>query len=114
MWQDLEAISCSQSQTDGQNSQETLCHASKVDLPSVGVYDIFGDEMYGSLGSDLRSVHLSKVSVVAAAKHLGTRLDASIVHEFVENLSCLLVEFASSAVTLDGRLDTSETWLVFI
>jgi hypothetical protein len=65
--------------------------------------------MYGGHSSDLRSIHLGQVSVVAPAKHLGAGLDASIVHEFVKNLSCLLVELASSAVTLDGCLDTSET-----
>lgn len=66
--------------------------------------------------SDLCSIHLSQVSVVASAKHLGAALDTAIRHELVEHLSSLLVEFASSAVTLDGRLDPSKTvsvWKLF-
>lgn len=109
MWQDLEAISCSPSQTNRHDLQETLCHANKVDLPPVGADYVFGDEMHSGKGSNLRGIHLGQISVVASAEHLGTGLDASIVHELVENLGRWLVELASSAVTLDGRLDTSET-----
>jgi hypothetical protein len=91
-----------------QGLQESLGHANKVDLPSVGVHDIFRDEMLSGQSSDLCGIHLGQVLVVAPAKHLGAGLDASVVHELVKYLSCSLVELASSAVTLDGRLNTSE------
>lgn len=114
MWQDLEAVSRSQSSIDRHDLQEALCYANKVNLPSIGVNHVFSDEMHGGQSSNLRSIHLSQISVVASAEHLGAGLDASIIHELVENLSCLLMELASSAVTLNGRLDTSETLLVLM
>ncbi|KAH0357953.1 hypothetical protein KCU83_g317, partial [Aureobasidium melanogenum] len=90
-----------------------LSAAVDVYLPSVSVENVLRDEMYSGHGSDLCSIHLSQVSVVASTKHLGAALDATICHEFVEHLSSLLMEFASSAVTLDGHLNTSKTMSVW-
>lgn len=69
--------------------------------------------MHSSHSSDLCSIHLSQVSVVASTKHLGTGLDAAIAHELVERMNSLLMELASSAVTLNGRLNTSMITLAY-
>lgn len=68
--------------------------------------------MYGGQSGDFRSVFFGQVFVVATAEHLGSGLDAAIVHELVEDLSSMLVELATSAVALDCRLNTPVIWSV--